>query len=397
MYYQASLQFILGTLKKCGIPTYTVTPDTGIHDRSPLSLQLLFNGDLSIQQLLQSAEPATVYSFSDPFSRNYIYFRLPDTSSSLLIIGPYLQERPSEQIFLGFAEQFQLSPKSLQELRRHINSVVLLADDSPVHHMLEQFYEVVWGAGGYRAVNATFLHDMTMLPDKPVSNEDNLWNAQLLEQRYAMENNMLSAVAMGQLQKAERGFARFSPDQLEERTPDMLRNTKNYCIIMNTLLRKAAEHGGVHPSFIDRVSTDFAIRIEKLPSVSNAGSLMKDMIRAYCHLVQNQRTSGYAAPVQKAILLIDSDLSADLSLHRIAEKLSVSGSYLSNLFKKETGQTITAYIINRRIKLAKHLLRTTGLQIQTIAQHCGFPDVNYFSKTFKKLTAVTPKAYREGP
>ena len=40
------------------------------------------------------------------------------------------------------------------------------------------------------------------------------------------------------------------------------------------------------------------------------------------------------------------------------------------------------------------LLRTTKLQIQTIAQHCGIMDVHYFSRIFKKVTGQTPKEYR---
>lgn len=381
MHYEPSLHFLLGTLKRCGIPAYTFQTDTHLPQEA-FSLQL------------SEASPATVYSFSDRFGCYYTYFRLPDTSCSLLVIGPYLPERPGEQTLLSLAEQLQLSPKALNELRRHINSVSVLPDDSPIYLMLEQFYDILWGIGEYKAVNVGFLQDITMLPDKELASEDNLWNAQLLEQRYAMENSMLSAVAMGQLQKAERGFVRFSPDLLEERTPDTLRNTKNYCIIMNTLLRKATEQGGVHPTFIDRVSTDFAIKIEKLPSVAHSEALMKEMIRTYCQLVQSQRTASYPAPVKKAILLIDNDLSADLSLHSIAEKLNVSGSYLSTVFKKQTGQTVTDYILSRRIRLATHLLKTTVLQIQTIAQHCGFPDVNYFSKQFKKHTGTTPRAYR---
>ena len=94
-------------------------------------------------------------------------------------------------------------------------------------------------------------------------------------------------------------------------------------------------------------------------------------------------------------MLIDSDLSANLSLSSLAATQNVSSGYLSTIFKRETGKTITEYISDERIKLASRLLTTTHLQIQTIALHCGIIDVQYFSKTFKKKTGKTPKEYRE--
>ena len=96
------------------------------------------------------------------------------------------------------------------------------------------------------------------------------------------------------------------------------------------------------------------------------------------------------------MLLIDSDLSADLSLRSLADHQSISYGYLCALFKRETGKTISAYVREKRIKHAAHLLATTHLQIQTVALHCGIMDVQYFSKIFKRQTGKTPKEYREG-
>ena len=102
----------------------------------------------------------------------------------------------------------------------------------------------------------------------------------------------------------------------------------------------------------------------------------------------------YSATIQKAVVLIDSDLTAELSLRFLAEKLNVNSSYLSTLFKKETGQTVTEYITQQRVRHARYLLENTRLQIQTVAQHCGISDVHYFSKLFKAATGMTPKEYR---
>ena len=93
--------------------------------------------------------------------------------------------------------------------------------------------------------------------------------------------------------------------------------------------------------------------------------------------------------------MVDSDLTADLSLKHLSKLLSINASYLSSLFKKETGKTLTEFITQKRMQQAAFLLRTTQLQVQTVAQHCGIYDVNYFTKMFKKFSGQTPKEFRE--
>ena len=92
---------------------------------------------------------------------------------------------------------------------------------------------------------------------------------------------------------------------------------------------------------------------------------------------------------------IMTNLSNELTLQQLAEEVHLEPHYLCTLFKKETGITVTAYIIRQRINYAKHLLENTRLQIQTVALHCGLGDVHYFSKLFKKETGLTPREFRQ--
>ena len=122
---------------------------------------------------------------------------------------------------------------------------------------------------------------------------------------------------------------------------------------------------------------------------------MREMFSSYCRLVYKHKTKQFSPVVKKTVLVIESDVSAELSLNTLAKKQGVSNGYLSSVFKKETGKTVSEYIRDSRIEHAKYLLNTTHLQIQTIALHCGIMDVQYFSKIFKKQLGKTPKEYRE--
>lgn len=114
-----------------------------------------------------------------------------------------------------------------------------------------------------------------------------------------------------------------------------MRNTKNYAIIMNTLLRKAAEAGGVHPLYLNDVSSANALKIEAMPALGETPTLMRDIFRSYCRLVRKHSMKEYSRVVQKTIILIDSDLSADLSLKSLATNQGISPGYLSTVFKKK--------------------------------------------------------------
>ena len=201
-------------------------------------------------------------------------------------------------------------------------------------------------------------------------------------------------IAQGNYHKAEVAFASSTLFDIEKRVSDPIRNFKNYCISMNTILRKAAEQGGVHPIHIDHVSSQFVKRIENITSLESGRSLMQEMIRKYGLLVKNHSLKDYSLLIQKVITRIEADLTIDQTLNTHAEILNVSPSYLSTLFRRETGITLTEFVNRKRAEFGVLLLNTTNMQIQTIAQHCGISDINYFTRIFKKHIGKTPKEYR---
>ena len=84
----------------------------------------------------------------------------------------------------------------------------------------------------------------------------------------------------------------------------------------------------------------------------------------------------------------------ELTLESLADKVHLSPSYLSKLFKRETGENLSIYIQNVRIQQAKILLCTTDLKTYEVAERVGISDPVYFSRTFKKVTGMKPKDFR---
>ncbi len=84
----------------------------------------------------------------------------------------------------------------------------------------------------------------------------------------------------------------------------------------------------------------------------------------------------------------------ELNRAYIAEQIHMNPDYLSFLFHKESGQALSTYIMNERIELAKKLLTSSSLTIQSITEKCGFSNTSYFHKLFKRFTGMTPQQYR---
>lgn len=84
-----------------------------------------------------------------------------------------------------------------------------------------------------------------------------------------------------------------------------------------------------------------------------------------------------------------------LSIKEIGDHVFLSASYTCTYFKSQTGQTLNQYITEYRMERAMHLLQDSRYQITDISEKVGYNNGNYFGKSFKKFTGLTPSQYRE--
>lgn len=92
---------------------------------------------------------------------------------------------------------------------------------------------------------------------------------------------------------------------------------------------------------------------------------------------------------------LDKNYLKKVNLNQIAEAVSVSSFYLDRMFKKETGISVTQYLIHRKLGHAQSLLTDTDDSVVKIAEMVGYDNPSYFSQLFKKKFGMTPKEYRE--
>jgi two-component system response regulator YesN len=104
--------------------------------------------------------------------------------------------------------------------------------------------------------------------------------------------------------------------------------------------------------------------------------------------------TNYSHIVKSCINFIHNDYKNNIGLSEIAEKIGVSPSYLSFIFKQEAGINFNTALTQYRIEKAKKLLSTTTLRIYQIAEQVGFQNPYYFSKVFEEISGYTCKEYR---
>ncbi len=406
MKYDAELNFVKALLSNFHLSfTMLKSPIALPFSLIDFGLRQLFRHDFDYIELYSRFEkacrPNSIYRVKDFSSCHYLFFRIPDdTETAYAIIGPYTLTEISRQAILDIFSRFSYPAEILPQLEKFYQEVPVIIDESKLFTLIYTLGIKLWGNEenfSFQDIPDTISEDLRIENTEKTSLKPLApsLSMKVLEKRYYDENELMKAVSTGQSHKAMVHYNSFLSRQLEQRLADPLRNGKNYAIILNTLLRKAAEQASVHPLHIDNISSQYAKKIEVCVSPKALESLSRDMIHNYCLLVQNYSLKSYSLLVQKVLTQIDSDLTADLSLNAQANLLNVNSSYLSTLFKKEMGITLTEYVNKKRIRHAVFLLNTTTMQIQTIAQYCGIPDVNYFTKTFKKYIGKTPKEYRD--
>ena len=115
------------------------------------------------------------------------------------------------------------------------------------------------------------------------------------------------------------------------------------------------------------------------------------------NILSNSEETFKSSSVQKilpAIIYINKNFAADISLDVISDMLNFDRSYFCRIFKSATGATFTEYLNFVRVCKAEKKLSSTTTSILSIAYEVGFSSLSYFNKVFKKYKGCSPSAYR---
>ncbi|MCX2493208.1 AraC family transcriptional regulator [Pedobacter sp. PF22-3] len=137
--------------------------------------------------------------------------------------------------------------------------------------------------------------------------------------------------------------------------------------------------------------------MQSLPSyLETQGILLQLMGRLIQPQLHRKQEEQHVPPkIVETVGYILVNLHQELSVTGLASRVNQHPDYFSRLFKTFTGQRPVSYILEKRIERAQYLLATSRLTYSDIAIQTGFDNLSYFSKSFKKLTGMSPSAYKK--
>ncbi|HAD19529.1 MAG TPA: hypothetical protein DCF42_03935 [Lachnospiraceae bacterium] len=185
----------------------------------------------------------------------------------------------------------------------------------------------------------------------------------------------------------------FEEDAQNKLTLDYVTSISYLIVIRMYLINKRyADSGFVIPGEILSARN---IR-RQYPSMEAQRAQMQKLAEELADVIASQQSGSASRSVQMATDYIAGHFHENITLQSVAEETSISKNYLSNLFKKEIGTTFLRYVTNLRLNRAKEYLLDTDMKLNDIAKAVGFHDYAYFSQIFKKNTGMTLSAYRKG-
>jgi len=132
---------------------------------------------------------------------------------------------------------------------------------------------------------------------------------------------------------------------------------------------------------------------EQLQTFAQLERFLVDLIGDACVLVKRKKEARDSI-IGFVTEYVEAHYAGDITLDLVAEKLSITGGYLSTYFKEKTGVNFLDYVNEVRVRKAKALLSDTTMKIQDVAARAGYQNLNSFNRMFKKFTGQTPSEYR---
>ena len=176
---------------------------------------------------------------------------------------------------------------------------------------------------------------------------------------------------------------------------DYLRQAKNSVIIFCALCARSAIQGGIAPEIAYVLRDQYIQKAESAESIAAVNKVNQLMLDDYVHRVHYAKMNNKISPaIRETCDYIALNLNEKWDIHFLASRQGYSDYYFSEKFKKETGLSVRAYTIKKKMEGAQEYLKYSNMSVQEISDELGFSSQSHFGRIFREETGVSPGEYR---
>ena len=177
---------------------------------------------------------------------------------------------------------------------------------------------------------------------------------------------------------------------------DPVMNLKYHFVITTAMITRMCRQKGMEIEQAFRLSDFYIQKLDDITTENEVHRLHDEMVMDYTEKMkryfQNNINSKHISACKEYIY---SHIKQRITIEDLADEIGVSANYLSRLFKKETGISVSSYIREKKIELAKNLLKFSEYSMSEIAYRLSFSSQSHFIQQFRDVVGMTPKKYRD--
>ena len=174
-----------------------------------------------------------------------------------------------------------------------------------------------------------------------------------------------------------------------------LKSIKTRVVELIVILSRATIDAGADIREVFLFNTNYIQEIDRFDSIEELSVWLTGIMNRFISYSFDFNQVKHSNVVYKVMEYVKANYSKKLTLDDIARHVYLSRSYLSSIFKEETGQSLFSYVNSVRVEKSRMFLLDNSISLVDISEMCGFEDQSYFTKVFKKAMGVSPKKYRD--
>lgn len=321
----------------------------------------------------------------------YLAYRLSYRTKTAghILIGPLLTDRMSDLKLIQLAQSIR-PPKTLDLIKDMVEALPRV-DIYQLQYFCLLLDHLIKYPPVYHKV-----HDNGDLPDLhlPLALKAQKVDHHPYDLEKTLHKNLFDPKRKEDVTSALMTFNHYKKPTLCENDP--LRSAKNHFICSCTNITRAAIDAGLDSDLAFTISDQLIVAMEKLTSIHEVEHFTNFMRITFQDQQRKYQEETLTPPVIEIMTFVKNHLTEPLRLTDLSHRMGYSDKYLSDLFKKETGQNYRHYVNTQKIELGAKKMLSLGHTIQEVSLQLSFCNPSYFSKVFRQITGMTPYEYVRG-